>query len=71
MTTISFKAHYDGQRIVLDEPCELPTNTPLIVTVEPAAMSGEREDWAQIATAGLALAYSSDEPEYSLADIKK
>lgn len=31
----SFKAHFDGKVLVLDEPAELPVNQPLTVTVQP------------------------------------
>jgi hypothetical protein len=31
---IRFLAHYDGQHLSPDEPVELPTGTPLQVTVE-------------------------------------
>jgi len=70
MQPITIKAHLDGQRLVLDEPCELPQNSPLIVTVLPAS-DDDQSDWTQIAATGLARAYSNDEPEYSLADLKK
>lgn len=70
MHEISLKAHYDGERILLDEPFELLANTPLIVTVLPRASELERTEWATAAAAGLARAYSDDEPEYSAADLK-
>jgi hypothetical protein len=35
MDTISITAHFDGERILLDEPIELEPNTKLIVTVLP------------------------------------
>jgi hypothetical protein len=35
MPTVSLKAHYDGQHIVLDEPFDLAPNSPLMVTVLP------------------------------------
>lgn len=70
MEPITLKAHFNGQQIVLDEPYELPQNSPLIVTVLPADDEDERADWARAAMASLARAYSDDEPEYSLADVK-
>lgn len=33
MSQISLKAHYDGERILLDEPFELLPNAALVVTV--------------------------------------
>jgi len=70
MPAITLKAHFDGERILLDEPFNLPPNTPLMVTVLPTAVDSERVDWTQISAAGLARAYADNEPEYSLADVK-
>lgn len=36
MPSVSVKAHFDGERIQLDEPVELPRDVPLLVTVLPA-----------------------------------
>lgn len=71
MPTVTLKAHYDGSRILLDEPYDLPTDSPLMVTVLPPATSTETEraQWAQAAAAGLARAYGDDEPDYSPADV--
>jgi hypothetical protein len=71
MPPIILKAHFDGQRIVLDQPFELPNGTSLIVTVLPRADEAEHAEWSRAAAAGLARAYSDDEPEYSLSDVKK
>lgn len=71
MPILSLKAHFDGERIRLDEPFDLPANAPLLVTVLPAANDTEREEWLRLSAAGLARAYGADEPEYSEADIKK
>ncbi|MGH9194522.1 MAG: hypothetical protein ACRD1T_02125 [Acidimicrobiia bacterium] len=71
MPTVTLKAHYDGERILLDEPFELPPNAALMVTVLPAAEDSESAQWARAAAVGLARAYSDDEPEYSIADIKR
>ena len=70
MPAVTLKAHYDGERILLDEPYDLPPNAPLMVTVLPTAESVERADWARASAAGLARAYSDDEPEYTLDDLK-
>lgn len=42
MPSVSLKAHYDGERILLDEPFEIPPNSPLMVTVL-AAVGGMEE----------------------------
>jgi len=71
MSPMTLKAHYNGERIVLDEPCALPANTPLMVTVLTPELEEERREWAHMAAVGLARAYSDNEPEYTLDDIKK
>jgi hypothetical protein len=70
MPAITLKAHFDGERILLDEPFDLPPNASLMVTVLPTASDGEDAAWARAAAAGLARAYSDDEPEYSPADLR-
>src|SRR5712692_6529233 len=65
MASISIPAHFDGQQILLDEPCELEPNARLIVTVLPNHDS-ERESWLKLSTERLPQAYGDDEAEYSL-----
>ena len=46
MQTVTLTAHYDGERIQLDEPFALPSDARLLVTVLPAASEdAEREAW--------------------------
>lgn len=74
MATVILKAHYDGNRIVLDEPFDLAANSKLIVTVLPTEsgpLTRERAEWAALGAQSLARAYGDDEPEYTLADIKE
>jgi hypothetical protein len=71
MPTLSLKAHYDGEHILLDEPFDLPTNARLIVTVLPVEVNEDRELWANLAASGLAGAYAEDEPEYMITDLKR
>jgi hypothetical protein len=70
MEAITLKAHFDGERIQLDEPFDLPTNTPLMVTVLTPELESERADWSRAAAAALARAYGDNEPEYGPSDIK-
>ena len=73
MNSVTLKAHYDGEHIVLDEPFEIPVNAPLVVTVlVPAASEHdlERESWAALSARSLTRAYGDDEPEYTVADLK-
>ena len=65
METIILRAHFDGERVLLDDEYELRPNTNLLITVlrEPRA---EELAWLQLSTDGLAGAYGESEPEYSL-----
>ncbi len=73
MPTIALQAHYDGERIVLDEPFDLPVNAPLIVAVLPAAAEEEcesEEAWLRAAASSDAFAFLADPAEdvYTTAD---
>ena len=70
MAAVSLKAHYDGERIRLDEPFQIPANSQLIVTVIPKeeTLDQWRDEWFLFAAQGLARAYGPDEPEYTEAD---
>lgn len=68
MNAILLPAHFDGERIQLDEPFALQPNTRLLVTVLPDT---EEEAWTRLSLNGLANAYSDQEPDYTLADIHK
>jgi hypothetical protein len=70
METISVSAHFDGERILLDEPIKLEPDTKLIVTILPKS-NGERESWLSLSGMRLAGAYGKDEEEYSLDAIKE
>ncbi len=63
------KAHFDGERIQLDELYDLPQGAPLLVCVL-SPEDDEREAWTLLAQHSLARAYGPDEPEYTLADLK-
>ena len=73
MPSVTLRAHFDGERIVLDEPFDLPLNSPLIVTLLPSEGDERnlREEWAILSVRNLAEAYSSAEPDYTEADIKQ
>jgi hypothetical protein len=70
METITLRAHFDGQQILLDEPYELQPNTRLLITVLYLP-DGEREKWLKLSAQGLNMAYGQDEPEYTLALVKE
>jgi hypothetical protein len=71
MPTVTLKAHYDGERIQLDEPFDLPRNALLLVTVVPQDGDGDRVAWLAASSAALARAFGDDEPEYTQADIRR
>ena len=70
MDAISIPAHFDGERILLDEPIELEPNTKLIVTVLPNH-DAERESWLLLSGKRLESAYGEEEEGYPLNSIKE
>ena len=65
MRTVTLSAHFDGDRIQLDEPFPLPVDARLLVTLVPEpSTDAERQDWYALSKAFLARAYSDDEPDY-------
>ena len=68
MKTLALSAHFDGEKIQLDDPYDLPENTRLVVVVLPH--DDERQEWSRLASSQLAKAYGEDEPEYTKADLR-
>lgn len=72
MAAITLKAHYDGERIRLDEPFDIPANSALLVTV---LLSSEEEQehasWTELSRDGLRGAYGEEEPEYTASLIRE
>ena len=71
MTPLTITAHFDGERIQLDEPVKLAPDTKLLVTVVQDASDEEREEWYRFAASNLGRAYAEDEPEYTVDMIKE
>ena len=72
MGIITLRAHFDGEKIVLDEPFDMEPNTQLVVTVIPdQEIDEEREDWYSLSLQGLAAAYGDDEPDYDAVPLKE
>lgn len=67
MPSVSIKAHFDGKRIVLDEPFDIAPNAPLLVTI---LADDERSGWTTLSAQSLARAYGDNEPDYSTSDVK-
>jgi hypothetical protein len=71
MPAVTLQAHYDGRHIVLDEPCNLPINVPLMVTLLPASADPDTEEaWLRAAASSDAFAFLADPAEdiYTAAD---
>ncbi|MDQ3633598.1 MAG: hypothetical protein M3405_03695 [Acidobacteriota bacterium] len=68
MTTKTLPAHFNGEKIVLDEPFDLTPNMKIVVTVI-SEKNSDSEDWILSAKKSLARAYSDNEPEYGLESI--
>ena len=72
MKTVTLTAHVSGDSIQLDEPFALPANARLLVTILPESLAdGERDGWYALSKAGLARAYSDDEPDYPASLVRK
>ena len=67
---ISIPAHFDGERILLDEPVELERNARLLVTVLPQG-EAERVAWLRLSAAQLDAGYDGDGDDYPLDSIKE
>ena len=66
MPMIAVPAHFDGERICLDEPFDLEPNAKLIVTILPGQESdNEHETWLHLSAQRLEDTYAENEPEYS------
>ena len=66
MPIVTLPAHFDGERICLDEPFDLETDAKLIVTILPKQESdNEHEAWLLLSGQRLEEAYGQNEPEYS------
>ncbi len=71
MPTVSLRAHFDGERIRLDEPFDLPPDVPLLVTVLASEEDHDREAWTAMGRQMVERAFCSDEPDYDVADVKR
>jgi hypothetical protein len=71
MPSVTLKAHYDGQAILLDEPYSLPANARLLITLVEPEPDTDRAVWAGLSLSGLARAYGDDEPDYGPADLRR
>ncbi|MBI3599519.1 MAG: hypothetical protein HY097_02625 [Nitrospinae bacterium] len=66
MPIVTLPAHFDGERICLDEPFDLKPEAKLIVTILPKQeLDNEHKDWLLLSGQRLENAYGENEPEYS------
>jgi hypothetical protein len=68
MKAVALTAHFDGEKVQFDEPCQLAPNARLVVVVLPP--DDERQAWSRFSAGQLAKAYGDNEPEYSTADLR-
>lgn len=68
MKAVALTAHFDGEKVQLDEPFQLHANARLLVVVLPP--DDERQDWSRLSASRLARAYGDNEPEYTMGDIR-
>ena len=72
MSLLTIRAHFDGEHVLLDEPCQLEPDAQLLIMVLPKQLhNGEHDDWARLSLQALGNAYGEHEPEYSLDVIKE
>lgn len=70
METITLRAHFDGNQILLDDPYELRPNTHLLVMVIHTP-DAEQAAWLKLSAQGLSAAYGDDDPDYPLTLVKE
>jgi len=68
MKAVALTAHFDGEKVQFDEPCQIDANARLVVVVLPP--DDERHEWLRFSTSQLAKAYGDNEPEYTAADLR-
>lgn len=66
MPIVTLPAHFNGERICLDEPFDMEPDTKLIVTILPKQEpDDEHEAWLLLSGQRIEKAYGENEPEYS------
>jgi hypothetical protein len=70
MEIASFRGHFDGHHIQIDDDVALAPNTKLLITViAPDQPDSDRQEWDVVAASELARAYADNEPEYTEDDL--
>ena len=68
MKPVALTAHFDGEKVQFDEPCQIDAHARLVVVVLPP--DDERLAWSRFSASHLAKAYGNNEPEYTTADLR-
>lgn len=68
MKPVALTAHFDGEKVQFDEPCQIDANARLVVVVLPP--DDERHAWSRFSAGQLAKAYGENEPEYTATDLR-
>ena len=64
MHSVTLPAHFDGEKIVLDKPFDLPTDVPLTVTVPSSETELHSEQaWLHATASSDAFAFLTDDAE--------
>ena len=63
MKAVALTAHFDGEKVQLDDPFQLDANARLVVVVLPP--EDERQTWSRFSASQLSKGDSENEPEYS------
>ena len=72
MNPRTMRAHFDGEQIYLDEPCQLEPDTQLLVFVLPKqSRDDEQDEQLRFSQRALENAYGEKKPENSLEAIKE
>ncbi|MCX8089407.1 MAG: hypothetical protein N3I86_00505 [Verrucomicrobiae bacterium] len=64
MSVVTVRGHYDGKHVCLDEPVDLPPNTPVWVVVAQPGQERELEELYELGRQSLARACDEDEPDF-------
>ena len=69
MPSVTLRAHFNGDRVVLDEPAELKRDAKLLVTILPDDDAEGSSEWFRMTETSFDSAFGEDEPEYTVDDL--
>ena len=71
MPSMTLKAHFNGDRVIFDEPAQLKPDTKLLVTILPDSPGERSSEWFQMAESSFDSAFGDDEPSYGAENLVK